>query len=246
MIENTPNYKREALILAGGLGTRLKYTVPDKPKCLAPVAGQPFLDFVVDHAIKNGVEHIVFCLGYMASLIESHVQERYSGHVAITIVLEEEALGTGGAIKNGAKYIKGDRFFALNGDSLFAIAYDDLEMGNNEQDIIATIGLKPMVNFERYGTVILDDKGMIQSFLEKQAMESGLINGGTYLINKEKFLNLELPEKFSMEKDVLEVYSSQNQIGGVISDAYFIDIGIPEDFEKASQDLANHPLIFEE
>lgn len=167
MVENTPYYKREALILAGGLGTRLKSTVPDKPKCLAPVAGQPFLDFVVDHAIKNGVEHIVFCLGYMASLIESHVQERYSGHVAITIVLEEEALGTGGAIKNGAKYIKGDRFFALNGDSLFAIAYDDLEMSNNEQDIIATIGLKPMVNFERYGTVILDDKGMIQSFFGK-------------------------------------------------------------------------------
>ncbi|MBK8389760.1 MAG: NTP transferase domain-containing protein [Saprospiraceae bacterium] len=99
----------------------MKSTVPDKPKCLAPVAGQPFLDFVVDHAIKNGVEHIVFCLGYMASLIESHVQERYSGHVAITIVLEEEALGTGGAIKNGAKYIKGDRFFALNGDSLLPL-----------------------------------------------------------------------------------------------------------------------------
>lgn len=237
-------YKREALILAGGMGTRLKSAVPDLPKCLAPVAGRPFMDFVVDHAIRQRVEHIVFCLGYMAPLIKDHIRKTFKPHVDVSIVIEKEALGTGGAIRNGAKKIKGEAFIALNGDSLFSMVYDDLyhlyPVGNH----LCNVGLKNMKNFDRYGTVELANDGNIVSFLEKKPMAAGLINGGIYLINKQRLMDLDLDEKFSMEKEVLEVYSQQGQIKGVISDAYFIDIGIPRDFELANIDLAKYQTIF--
>ena len=239
------NYKREAIILAGGLGTRLRSEVADVPKCMAPVNGRPFLDYVVNHAINQGVEHIVFCLGYMSSIIEAHIMKNYGFYVDISIVVEKEPLGTGGAIMLGSRSVVGKKFLVLNGDSLFALNYDflyDKRLSNNQ---ICIVGLKPMVHFDRYGSVTIDKNGYIAEFLEKKPTNVGFINGGIYLVNKDLLSSLDLPQKHSFEKEILEKYAGGRTIKGVISESYFIDIGIPSDYQKASNDLKDLPLIFQ-
>ena len=228
------NIGREAVILAGGLGTRLRSEVSDLPKCMAPVAGKPFVDHVILHLQNHGIEHIIFSLGFMAEVMIEHLMTAFGKEMQITMAVEDEPLGTGGAILYGAQFVEGEDYFALNGDSLFSMDPQRLQFTENE---ICIVGLKPMRNFERYGTVDLDKENYIISFHEKKAVAEGLINGGLYRIKKKAMEALVLPEKFSFEKDFLEVSCGQNALKGVIDDAYFIDIGIPEDFRKANIDL---------
>lgn len=225
----------EAVILAGGLGTRLRTEVPELPKCMAPVAGKPFIDHVIHHLKNHGVSHFVFSLGYMSEILIDHLITNYQDHLEMTMAVEEEPLGTGGAITFAAQFVKGKDFFALNGDSLFALDPQNLKWTGSE---MCVVGLKVMENFDRYGTVVMDENSYITSFIEKQAVQKGLINGGLYRLDKKRLMSLGLSEKFSFEKDFLEVYCQQKAIKGRIEDAYFIDIGVPEDFRKANIDLA--------
>ncbi len=226
----------EAIILAGGLGTRLRSVVSDMPKCMALVSGKPFLYYVIKHLKKQGIDKFIFSLGYKHELIETWLKEQYS-ILNIKYSIEEEPLGTGGAIKLACGLATEKNILILNGDTLFNVDIKELFAFHKTNEADCTLSLKPMQDFDRYGVVELRDDGSIASFKEKQQYKNGLINGGVYILNRARFMQEELPQKFSFEKDYLEQYLNKRKMCGVVQDEYFIDIGIPEDYEKAQKEL---------
>ena len=238
---SSPTGGQGAVVLAGGLGTRLREAVPDLPKCMAPVAGKPFLAYVIDHLRMQGIEHFVFSLGYKWGVIEDFLQKHYPT-LNYTSVIEEEPLGTGGAIQLAIHKAVSNDVLIANGDTLFKINAEAVTDFHQTHKAECTLALKPMQNFDRYGVVETDANGKILSFKEKQFYQNGLINGGIYLLNKEKFLARSLPEKFSFEKNYLEKFCSEENFYGLQQQGYFIDIGIPEDYNKAQDDL-KHPEL---
>ncbi|WP_224019146.1 nucleotidyltransferase family protein [Ferruginibacter albus] len=226
----------EVIILAGGLGTRLRSVVSELPKCMAPVAGKPFLHYVVEHLQKQEVNKFIFSLGYKSEAIIEYMNAYYS-MLTIQYSIEEEPLGTGGAIKLAATKATEKNVLIVNGDTLFSVDINKLSILHEQLHADCTLCLKPMQNFERYGVVQLKSDFSIASFKEKQFYHEGLINGGVYALHTASFLKEELPEKFSFEKDYLEKYYSQRKMYGSVEDEYFIDIGIPEDYERAQTEL---------
>jgi D-glycero-alpha-D-manno-heptose 1-phosphate guanylyltransferase len=226
----------EAIILAGGLGTRLREAVPNLPKCMAPVAGRPFLSYVIDHLRMQGIERIIFSLGYKWQEVDAWLSSEYPT-LDYILVVEQEPLGTGGGIRLAMNKAITQNVLIANGDTLFRINLSQLSSLHLEKNAATTLALKPMKQFDRYGLVELDQDSRIISFREKQFYEDGLINGGVYLVNPTHFKALPFPEKFSFEKDYLEKYNRQESFFGSVQDHYFIDIGIPEDFTRAGQDL---------
>jgi D-glycero-alpha-D-manno-heptose 1-phosphate guanylyltransferase len=231
----------EAVILAGGLGTRLRASVPDLPKCMAPVAGRPFLSYVIDALRMQGIQRFIFSLGYKADCIIKYLGEEYST-LNYVFVIEEQPLGTGGAVKVCMEDVQSEDVLVANGDTLFLINLTDIETVHAKNNAEATLALKSMQDFNRYGVVKIDENGCIKRFHEKKLYTEGLINGGVYAINKQKFLARNLPQKFSFEQDYLEKYTGDGQFYGCPQEGYFIDIGIPEDFKKAQHDLAGQKL----
>ena len=238
---SSPTGGQGAIILAGGLGTRLREAVPDLPKCMAPVAGKPFLSYVIDHLRMQSVERFVFSLGYKWGIIEEYLQKEYST-LNYTSVIEEEPLGTGGAIQLAIQKIASDNVVIANGDTLFKIKLNEVAALHSDNNSECTLTLKPMQNFDRYGVVETDNNGKILSFREKQFYQNGLINGGVYLLNKEKFLSRSFSEKFSFEKDYLYKFCKEWKFYGSPQNVYFIDIGIPEDYQKAQDELKRSEL----
>lgn len=228
----------QSIILAGGLGTRLRSAVSELPKCMAPVNGKPFLAFVVDHLKKEGISKFIFSVGYKHEAIVEFVNKEY-GSSGIDFSIEEEPLGTGGAIKLACKKSSHQNVLVVNGDTLFKVKLDSLNSFHEKNNADCTLSLKPMQNFDRYGVVELNKDNSIRDFKEKKYYENGLINGGIYALNVPNFLKEELPDKFSFEKDYLEKNVNQRKLFGVIQDDYFIDIGIPEDYERAKRELTN-------
>jgi D-glycero-alpha-D-manno-heptose 1-phosphate guanylyltransferase len=230
---------KEAIVLAGGLGTRIQSVLPGIPKCLAPVAGKPFLDYVINHFRNQGIEKFIFATGYKSEMIEDYLN--HHSQIEYLVSKEKEPLGTGGAIKLAAQQASTKNILVLNGDTLFRINVGKLNTLHNLHEAICTLSLKPMKNIDRYGVVELEPDQSIKCFKEKQYYREGLINGGVYALNAEYFLDLNLPEKFSFELDYLgkntSEVSNENKIYASIQDEYFIDIGIPQDYERAQREL---------
>lgn len=225
-----------AVVLAGGFGTRLRETVPDLPKVLAPVAGRPFLSYIIDYLRMEGIQKFIFSLGYMWGKIESFLQKEYTT-LDYTIIIEEEPLGTGGAIRLAAERSSSDDIIIVNGDTLYKVPVNDLFNYHISKNAECTLGLKTMQEFDRYGVVEVNADGQVIAFKEKQHYSEGLINGGTYILNRKSYLSHSLPGKFSFEIDYLEKYYHEGRFYGFVQNDYFIDIGIPTDFQKAQQDL---------
>ena len=232
---------KEAILLAGGLGTRLREAVPDLPKCMAPVAGRPFIAHVIDYWRMQGIQRFVFALGYKHEVIENYLREHYPT-LSYQCVVEQEPLGTGGAIQLALQAATDEQVLVTNGDTLFKVKANDIATVHRQYGAVCTLALKPMQNFDRYGVVLLNEDNTVKSFKEKQFYIEGLINGGVYVIHKTPFLQHRFPEKFSMEKDYLEAYYTTGEIYGCIQEGYFIDIGIPADLEKAQTELAKPAL----
>jgi D-glycero-alpha-D-manno-heptose 1-phosphate guanylyltransferase len=228
---------KEAIILAGGFGTRLKDTVPDLPKCLAPVKGQPLLYYIITYLLDSGVDKIIFSLFYKSELVIKYIKDEFS-FINYEFVIEESALGTGGALALALNKSKNNNVVVINGDSIFKIDLDNLFQFHNEKNASFSIGLKKMINPIRYGTVTMQESGKILNFNEKdQFIRDGIINGGVYIINKNIFLqNLNL-STFSLETDYLMIDTVNKNIYGKIFENYFIDIGIPADYLKANLEL---------
>lgn len=225
----------EAIILAGGMGTRLQSVVSDVPKPMADINGKPFLEYLLQYISSYGITRVILSVGYKSDVIVKHFGTRFNG-VEIVYSIENEPLGTGGAIVQSLNYVNDSDFFLLNGDTFFGIDFQKLTQAHQEQRNNMTLSLKPMSNFDRYGAVTLAGK-RVTAFVEKRFITSGLINGGVYVLKTNIPDLKQLAEKFSFESDYLEKKLHELQVGAYIEDAYFIDIGIPEDYLKAQQEL---------
>ncbi|HEC2816432.1 D-glycero-D-manno-heptose 1-phosphate guanosyltransferase [Campylobacter jejuni] len=213
----------QAIILCGGLGTRLKSVIKNIPKPMAPINDKPFLEFILEYLKKQGVKEIILAVSYKYEVIQEYFKDEFLG-IKIKYSIEKEPLGTGGAIKEALKFIKNETY-VLNGDTLFNIDLTKLKL--NESKIC--LALKQMNDFDRYGTVNVDEQGFVISFEEKVFKKQGLINGGIYLLKKDIFNDFTLQEKFSFEEFLQENYEKL-KAKAEIFDNYFIDIGVPEDY----------------
>ena len=226
---------REAIILAGGFGTRLKEVIGDDiPKPMAPVNDRPFLEYILAYLDKWGVERVIMATGYKHEVIENHFKERYK-EIEIVYSVEEEPLGTGGAVKKAMEYVNGYSCYVINGDTYFDVNLWKLATSFRAKEAEAMMALRKMGDVSRYGTVKIDLDNRITEFTEKGTQSGmGFINGGTYILARKAFLDMDLPDKFSLEKDFFEKYYNKQPIFGVRCYSYFLDIGIPEDYEEAA------------
>jgi D-glycero-alpha-D-manno-heptose 1-phosphate guanylyltransferase len=221
----------EAIILAGGAGTRLRSVVPDLPKPMADVAGRPFLAYQFDYLSAVGVSRVILSVGYLRERIMDWFGVEYNG-IAISYAVEEEPLGTGGAIREALRLVTGDRVLVLNGDTWFPVDLRAMQTAHDTTCCHMTMALKQVNDISRYGAVTIEG-GRVSGFAEKGRRSSGYINGGVYLINRaiEEFFPRQ--QRFSFESDLLEAQIERIVVCPFVSDAYFIDIGIPEDYYTA-------------
>ena len=231
----------EAIVLAGGFGTRLRHIVPDVPKPMAPMdaAGTPFLQFLLDELLRQGVERVVLSTGYLDEVIVSYFGTSYRG-MAIQYSHEDTPLFTGGAVKKALTCCAEPQVFVLNGDTFFGVDLPAMLQQHCAQRADFTIAVKEMRDFDRYGTVVFGEDRRIQAFCEKQPCACGWINGGVYCLRRD--LLQDFPqEKFSLEKDFMEKYPEKLRLSAFLSDGYFIDIGIPEDYYRAQREMIAAP-----
>lgn len=222
---------REAIILAGGRGTRLQSVVADVPKPMAPVAGKPFLCYLFEQLAAANFSRIVLSVGYKHEVIQGYFGNSYKG-MEISYAIESEPLGTGGGLRLAMKLCKQEHVFVLNGDTFFDLDFDQFQRVHSENKGGVTLGLKHIKNTTRYGMVALKEN-KIAAFTEKsEEPKSGYINGGIYLVPGQAFLNTTELGVFSFETAFLQKQSLP--LYGFISEGYFIDIGIPEDYETAN------------
>jgi D-glycero-alpha-D-manno-heptose 1-phosphate guanylyltransferase len=227
----------EAIILAGGLGTRLRSIVTDLPKCMAPVAQKPFLYYILKELEKYHFTHIILSLGYKHEEVKKWIAQSH-WPFDISFSIEEEPLGTGGAIKRALTFAREEHSFVLNGDTLFQVNMNDFIDFHCHKKAEISIALKPMEEFDRYGNVVVNSTNRVLSFQEKQYCKEGLINGGIYLLNQHSILTNIESDKFSFEIEILQKMVQAHSFYGFNSEGYFIDIGIPKDYEKANLDFA--------
>ena len=224
---------REAIVLAGGFGTRLKKVVSNVPKPMAPINNKPFLEYIFRFLRKNNIDRVILSVGYKKEIIKDYFKDSFLG-IEIIYSEEDEPLGTGGAIKRALEFVESKECFVLNGDTYFDINLNEMKLSNGINILIA---LKQMKNVDRYGAVEIDKNNYITSFREKQYFTKCFINGGVYLISKGIFDDYyNLNKNFSFERFLSKNFKKL-KAKGIIFDDYFVDIGIPEDYEKAKKDL---------
>ena len=230
--------KKEAIILAGGFGTRLQGVVKDLPKPMAPVNGRPFLTYILDYLIDYEYERVILSVGYLHEKIVDYFGRKYKT-LEIDYAVEEEPLGTGGGIQFAMSKCENDNVLVINGDTMFKVDLDAFERFHREKEGLLSIVLREVEDVSRYGSVTISNDNLIALFAEKQVtFGRGYINGGVYLIHRKLFDKHPQPKKFSFEKDLMEKLYTQEQFFAMPSDGYFIDIGIPEDYARAQKELS--------
>ena len=192
----------DIIILAGGLGTRLRSVVSDVPKVMAPVNNKPFLEYILEYINKFNFTNVILAVGYKSEIIEKYFKDKYK-RLNLIYSKETEPLGTGGAIKKAMSYSKEENIVVINGDIIAKIDYNKFFQSIKDNSLKNIIAIKEMTKFSRYGIVEIDEKGIVKKFKEKQYTEKGYINVGAYILNKKNFTNIP-KEKFSIEKDYFE------------------------------------------
>lgn len=229
----------EVIILAGGLGTRLRSVVSEVPKCMAPVAGKPFLWYLLKYLSRYEVSKVILSVGYLREVIYKWIDEvKFEFPFEFEYAVEEVPLGTGGGIKLAMSKAASGDVVVLNGDTFFDVNLSELMKKHNQYPSSVTLALKSMRDFDRYGRVIINEQNnRITEFKEKEYCKEGLINGGVYIVNKNESIFEGLPKKFSFETSVFEPQCKLGKLFGVVQNGYFIDIGIPEDYKHANFEL---------
>ncbi|MBQ8702893.1 MAG: nucleotidyltransferase family protein [Bacteroidales bacterium] len=228
---------KEAIILAGGFGTRLRTVVSDVPKPMAPVAGRPFLSYLLDDLSRQGYRHVVLATGYLHEKVEACYGNEYGG-MAVDYARELSPLGTGGAIVNGLQHCSEERITVLNGDTLFHVDHTPLLQADHAGCRLALL-LRYVPDAGRYGAVETDGKGLVTAFREKDPTAgAGLINAGIYRMHRSLLDNYPAGQQFSFEKEVLQPL--REPVHAYALDGYFIDIGVPDDYRRAQTEL---PLL---
>ncbi|MGO8949663.1 MAG: nucleotidyltransferase family protein [Ktedonobacterales bacterium] len=227
----------QALILAGGAGTRLRSVLGDNlNKPMAPVANKPFLEYLIMFLQKQNIDDIILCVGYKAGLIQSYFGQGDQWGVRLTYSCETEFLGTGGAVKLAENLVRGDEFLVLNGDSFFDVDLRELARFHHEAGATATLALARVDNAQRYGAVRLDDARRIVGFTEKDnAASSGLINGGIYMLTRDVLGMIPPRQVCSLEREVFPALITRNLYGRPFL-GFFIDIGVPADYMRLQTD----------
>jgi D-glycero-alpha-D-manno-heptose 1-phosphate guanylyltransferase len=230
----TPAMSTQVLILAGGLGTRLRSVVSDRPKVLAEVAGRPFITYLLDRLGQAGFRAVTLLTGYKGEMVEEQLGFTYQG-LQLGYSMETTPLGTGGAIRAAARVIPCDQLLVLNGDTYFDVDYRDLvEQATPGSDLMAC---RQVADVGRYGAVQLDATGRVTALAEKGAEGPGLINGGVYVLDREAMAPW--PEKeFSIEAEYFPKRLADKRLNGLSCDRPFIDIGVPEELQMASEVLS--------
>lgn len=225
----------DCIILAGGFGTRLRGVVSDRPKPLALVGDRPFLSILLDMLAAQKIENVVLAVGYKGEMIEDYYADSYK-NIRISYSYEESPLGTGGAVKQALEHCHSGNILILNGDTYLKMDLNDMLQAHLRSGADVSIAVKEMEDVSRYGSVVLDGKRIV-AFKEKAFYRKSLINGGIYCF-KRKTAAL-FPEKasFSLERDFFEISLEQLYIGAYVTGGYFIDIGVPEDYERAQSEL---------
>lgn len=225
----------EAIVLAGGLGTRLRSVVSDLPKPMAPIGDKPFLEYILKYLQRNDITRAILSVGYKWEAIKEYFGDKFE-NIELVYSVEDEPLGTGGAIKKAMSHIKNEQVYIINGDTFFDVELKSLALYHESKLMLS---LKHMTNFDRYGCVERDKSNFVTTFTEKGFRESGNINGGIYLASKDIFDDYELNEKFSFEEFMQNEFKGL-KISAKVFENYFIDIGIPEDYEKAQSEIKYH------
>ncbi len=225
----------EAIVLAGGFGTRLRTVLQDVPKILAPVRGVAFVHYVLQWLESQGIARVTACTGYRAEPVEAELR-RYRGPMTILSLREETPLGTGGAIYRGLREIRGASAFALNGDTYFPADLAELQAAAQRLDAPLAVGLRRLQDTSRYGAVEVRE-GRIARFHEKGREGPGLVNAGLYLLPGGLWRSVPMPEVFSWELDFLQPLAPKMLTAGVVLDAPFLDIGTPESYARAESVL---------
>lgn len=231
----------EAIILAGGLGSRLRTMVPDLPKPMAPIHGRPFLEYLLDYWAGQGVNRFVLSVGYRREVITEHFGARYKG-AEVDYAVEEQPLGTGGGLLLALKHLcRSGPFLVVNGDTFFEVALAPMCHYHQDRRAELTIALREVEANSRYGGVGIDKEGKIATF-DNRARTSGraLINGGVYLAEPSVFADM-APESgapASLEDQLYpRMLAAGQRLYGFLSSGRFIDIGIPEDYQRAASVL---------
>jgi D-glycero-alpha-D-manno-heptose 1-phosphate guanylyltransferase len=221
----------EAIVLVGGLGTRLRAEVPNLPKPLAPVAGRPFLAYILDNLARGGIRRVVLATGYLAELIESAVGATWQG-MDIVYSREPSALGTGGAVALARQQLRGDAAHLCNGDTFLHYAPAQLQACAQRQGLELAVALARVEDVGRYGAVELAGE-RVTAFREKGGNAPGYINAGSYFLGRKVLEALPSDRAFSFEIEVLQPAAMAHGIAGCTQTADFIDIGVPEDYKRA-------------
>ena len=223
----------EAIVLAGGFGTRLAHVVSDVPKPMAPVAGKPFLEYILQDLVKNGVSHIIIAVHYKKEVILKHFGTEFCG-VPIDYSVEDIPLKTGGAIKKALSLCREERVFVINGDTFYQVPLKEMQAFAVQFGGPVVIAVKKMTDFSRYGKVDVDKNGLVVCFHEKEFCAQGYINGGIYNISR---MALDAyPESFSIEETCFPEMLKNREIAAFPCNGYFIDIGIPEDYKRIQRE----------
>ncbi|MDQ7060102.1 MAG: nucleotidyltransferase family protein [Sulfurimonas sp.] len=228
----------EVIILAGGFGTRLQSVVKSVPKPMADVNSKPFLEYIMEYLSSYNITKIILSVGYKKEIIQAYFGNKYK-KIPIVYSCENEPLGTGGAIKQALTYLSStlEDAVVLNGDTFFDINLYELAQSHLQSQSLLTLSLKEMKNFDRYGRVRIQDNKVI-SFEEKKFHTQAYINAGVYMLNKNLFDKLQAQAKFSFEEFLNSNVENMKINSFLVNEAYFIDIGIPQDYEKVKLDFA--------
>ncbi len=227
----------DVVILAGGLGTRLREAVKDIPKSMAPINGRPFLEYQLRALQAAGLEKVIVSTGYLGEQVQDYFGNSFR-NMEIVYSHEHEPLGTGGAVKLAFEQVKTPYALILNGDTLFKINLDLFFQRTILKLADVAIALRAVEDASRYGSVECNTEGQIVSFNEKSSVQQpGLINGGIYLIASRYFRKNDFPETFSLEKDFFGTHYKQDYFLGQVFNDYFLDIGIPEDYLRAQHEI---------
>lgn len=222
-----------AIVLAGGLGTRLGELTSNCPKPMLPINNKPFLDYVLSYLDGQGITETIMAVSYLSKQIEDY----YSNQSGVKFSVEEHPAGTGGAIKKALEKFNVEEAIVVNGDTIFQVPLKGLMALHYQSSAQISIALKSLSDCGRYGQVIRNDRNRVTMFTEKGSAKEGNINGGVYAVRKDAFSNCP-SSSFSFETDLLATSLDSLDVYGYEFDNYFLDMGVPEDYQQALNDAA--------
>jgi mannose-1-phosphate guanylyltransferase len=229
-----------AVILVGGQGTRLRPITYDVPKALVPLRNRPFLGYMLDFLRRGGIEGAVLSIGYLPDPIQAYLEEEDRGDFSVDFAVEEEPLGTAGAIKNAEEYVGRETLVAVNGDVLTGLDLPELIRAHERSGALATITLTSVEDPTAYGLVEVDHDMMVNRFIEKPAYDeitTNLINAGVYVLEPEVMDMIPTGREVSIEREIFPRLQTQGRLHAHVSSSYWKDIGTPRSYLAASHDV---------